>query len=124
MIRQILFAAALGGGMMLSACGGGGGNNQTAGGGASVVATLTLMNGSGRAVYKLDAAPHGTTNWQTNIIPGMRDLAPSGNLQFSFSHPDGQCSYDFIAYTNTGNMEMNDVNICQRPEVYIRENPA
>jgi hypothetical protein len=123
MIRQFLLSAALGGAVMLGGCGGGAGNNAASAGGAAVTVTLTLTNGSGRAVYKLDAAPHGTTNWQTNIIPGMRDLAPSGNLQFSFSHPDGQCRYDFIAYTNTGNMEMHDRNICERPEVYIRENP-
>jgi len=122
MIRQFLCATALAGGMLLSGCGGGNANNAAAGG-ATVTTTLTLTNGSGRAVNKLDASPHGTANWQTNIIPGMRDLAPSGNLQFTFSHPEGQCRYDFIAYTNTGTLEMNDRNICERPEVYIRENP-
>lgn len=123
MIRQVLVVAALAGATILSGCGGGAANNAGAGG-AAVTTTLTLTNGSGQTVYKVDATVHGSTAWRTNIIPGMRDLAPSANLQFSFSHADGECVWDFLVYPTTGGPEhIDNQNICQQAEVYYRGPP-
>lgn len=122
--KGFLAAAALGGCIALAGCGGDGGNN-TAAGGAEVTTQLTLTNGSGKTILRLSARPRGTgsESWGRNLLPATAAIPPSGNLQFSFTHPAGQCRYDFLVDRDqAGTAEMLDRNICEQAELYHRDN--
>ncbi|WP_369928530.1 hypothetical protein [Xanthomonas sp. NCPPB 2632] len=79
---------------------------------------LTLINDDAVPTVKVEAAPHGTSEFQALDTAGP--LQGGRTVQVAAAFPDGVCAVDVrVSYAGRGPVLISGWNVCREPKLYL-----
>lgn len=79
---------------------------------------LTLINDDTVPAVKVEAAPHGTSEFQALDTAGP--LQGGRTVQVAAAFPDGVCAVDVrVSYADRRPVLISDWNVCREPTLYL-----